>query len=66
MMPRTRDILIRRIAGLIGLDAELVGPAGSARRPVGRLDVFLEDIAARGLCANHVLDVGAHKGRWSR
>jgi len=62
----TRDILIRRLADFVGLDAELVGAAGSATRPVGRLDFFLQDVETRGVSATHVLDVGAHKGDWSR
>ncbi len=34
-------------------------------RPIGDLKPVLEDIAARGFCPKHVLDVGANHGWWS-
>src|SRR4051812_32277785 len=35
-------------------------------RPVGSLPSFLQDVAARGFRPDHVLDVGANQGLWSR
>ena len=39
---------------------------GGPQRPVGVMKLFLEDLAARGLRPAGVLDVGAHRGDWSR
>jgi len=39
---------------------------GSVTRPVGRLGLFLEDIRARGFNPRGIIDVGAHRGDWSR
>ena len=39
---------------------------GSDRRPVGRMDVVLEDLKYRGLQCQTILDVGANQGHWSR
>ena len=36
------------------------------RRLFGDMRAFLEDLAARGLTPRHVLDIGAHRGAWSR
>lgn len=41
-------------------------PAASQYRPVGRLVSVLEDIKARGLQLNHIVDIGANEGDWSR
>lgn len=40
-------------------------PAGSDRRPVGRMDTLLQDLKARGLDCQTVLDVGANRTFWS-
>jgi FkbM family methyltransferase len=45
--------------------AAAVSPGGP-QRPVGVMKLFLEDLAARGLRPASVLDVGAHRGDWSR
>src|ERR1039457_4070567 len=39
---------------------------GSVTRPIGRLDLFLEDIRARGFIPRGIIDVGAHRGDWTR
>ena len=39
---------------------------GPTNRPVGNMEVFLEDIAARGFVPKHILDVGANHALWSR
>ena len=39
---------------------------GSVTRPIGRLDLFLEDIRARGFVPRGIMDVGAHRGDWTR
>ncbi len=39
---------------------------GSDKRPVGRIDTFLQDIKKRGLECRTILDVGANNTIWSR
>ena len=39
---------------------------GSPERPVGRMDLLLEDLKARGLDCTTILDVGANKTNWCR
>ncbi len=39
---------------------------GSPGRPIGHVWSFLEDVKARGLIPRGILDVGAHKGNWTR
>lgn len=55
----------------LGLDAyqlrdSRIVPAGSDRRPVGRMDLLLQDLKARGFNCRAVLDVGANRTFWSR
>ena len=40
--------------------------AGSPARPIGNIQLFLEDIAARGFTPRGILDVGANYGNWTR
>jgi len=44
----------------------MLPPPGSAARPVGEIDRFLEDVRARGFAPRGIIDVGAHRGSWSR
>jgi FkbM family methyltransferase len=39
---------------------------GSAQRPIAEFDYFLEDLKARGLSPELILDVGANAGKWTR
>jgi FkbM family methyltransferase len=39
---------------------------GSVTRPIGALNLFLEDIRARGFIPRGIIDVGAHRGDWTR
>jgi FkbM family methyltransferase len=39
---------------------------GSITRPIGRLDLFLEDIRARGFMPRGIIDIGANRGEWTR
>jgi FkbM family methyltransferase len=39
---------------------------GSRTRPIGDLTSFLEDVCARGFIPRGVIDVGAHRGDWTR
>jgi FkbM family methyltransferase len=39
---------------------------GSATRPIGVCDLFLEDIRARGFIPRGIVDVGANRGNWTR
>ncbi|MEA3213375.1 MAG: hypothetical protein QOE70_6432 [Chthoniobacter sp.] len=41
-------------------------PAGSQERPIGLMESFLEDVAARGLNPKHILDLGANCAEWSQ
>lgn len=41
-------------------------PIGSVARPVDNHQTFLEDLNYRGFSPQSILDVGAHKGDWSR
>ncbi len=63
--------LLKRSLEFIGLDAyqlrrSLTFPAGSDQRPVGRMDTLLEDLVARGISCEAVMDVGANKTHWSK
>jgi FkbM family methyltransferase len=51
---------IRRVSTLRG------GDPASASRPVGVVELFLEDIRARGFKPRGIMDVGAHKGDWAQ
>jgi FkbM family methyltransferase len=51
---------IRRTATLSG------GAPGSETRPIGQLDLFLQDVAARGFLPRGIVDVGANRGYWTR
>jgi FkbM family methyltransferase len=39
---------------------------GTVTRPIGDLNLFLEDIRARGLTPRGIIDVGANGGEWTR
>src|SRR5215472_10023038 len=39
---------------------------GSATRPIAELNLFLEDLRARGFAPRGIIDVGANKGEWTR
>lgn len=39
---------------------------GSPKRPVGKMDLLLEDLKVRGLNCRTILDVGANKTNWCR
>jgi FkbM family methyltransferase len=51
---------IRRTSTLQG------GKPGSATRPIGACDLFLQDIRARGFSPRGIIDVGANRGDWTR
>lgn len=66
-----RSRLKRRAAALLARAGWRVGRidrslAPEQRRPVGELTTFLEGLRARGFAPRQVLDVGAHRGAWSR
>jgi FkbM family methyltransferase len=50
----------------MGYDVHRLGRAGSTARPIGMIHTFLEDLRARGLVCQAILDVGANRGDWSR
>jgi FkbM family methyltransferase len=39
---------------------------GSRQRPIGDVRSFLEDVRARGFLPRGIIDVGAHRGEWTR
>jgi FkbM family methyltransferase len=41
-------------------------PVGSKERPVGHMDLLLEDLQHRGLLCASIIDVGANCAQWSR
>ena len=43
-----------------------VAAPGSAGRPIGDVQLFLEDIKARGFMPRGILDVGANRGSWTQ
>jgi len=42
------------------------GAPGSETRPIGQLDLFLQDVAARRFRPRGIVDVGANRGNWTR
>jgi len=50
---------IRRTSTLHGYDP------GSVTRPIGNVELFLEDVRARGFVPRGIIDVGAYKGEWA-
>lgn len=42
------------------------GNPASITRPIGVLDLFLEDIRVRGFAPRGIIDVGAHRGDWTK
>ncbi len=69
--------LLKNLVRRLGYDVRQLSPPpdpgptpvaapGTAGRPVGQLQLFLEDLRARGFVPRAVLDGGAHRGEWSR
>lgn len=63
--------LIQKLLGKIGFQIRRTSTLqgrnpGSTSRPIGRLDLFLEDLRARGFMPRGIIDVGAHRGDWTR
>jgi FkbM family methyltransferase len=48
------------------LEARRIQPPASSLRPIGALDLILEDVRARGFQPGVVFDVGASDGVWTR
>jgi FkbM family methyltransferase len=55
-----------RVTGYELRKAHSIAEIGSQRRPVGRMDLLLEDLKVRGLNCHTILDIGANKTNWSR
>lgn len=51
---------IRRLSTLDGYEP------GLETRPIGALELFLEDVRARGFSPHGIIDVGANRGDWTR
>jgi FkbM family methyltransferase len=62
--------LIKNIIKTSGYEIKRLRPKGIAiggdQRPVGRMDLLLEDLKKRGLNCHTILDVGANMTSWSR
>jgi FkbM family methyltransferase len=61
--------VLKHIIKQLGYDIHRLSSSaqiGSASRSLGYMHLFLEDIAYRGFTPHVILDVGAHKGDWSR
>ena len=43
-----------------------INPVAIENRPIGNVQLLLEDILARGVKFNNILDVGANLGEWTR
>lgn len=55
--------LIRKLkSALIG---KREAAPGDRRRPIGKINLFLEDVSARGFQPKGIIDVGAHRGDWT-
>lgn len=39
---------------------------GDKRRPIAKIQLFLEDLSARGFKPKGIIDVGAHRGDWTK
>jgi FkbM family methyltransferase len=57
---------VNRIANYFGVALSRTGPPGSVVRKIGSMDVFLADLAARGFQPAGIIDVGAHRGSWTK
>jgi FkbM family methyltransferase len=51
---------LRKLSTLHGYDP------GSVTRPIGEVNLFLEDVRARGFVPRGIMDVGAYNGDWAR
>lgn len=61
--------IIKRLFNLCGFEIRKIykdKEIGSDRRPVGDMELFLEDLKKRGLNCQTILDVGANRTLWSR
>jgi FkbM family methyltransferase len=63
--------LVQNILGKFGYalrrTSTLHGHApGSTTRPIGEINLFLEDIRARGFLPRGIIDVGANQGNWTK
>lgn len=61
--------LLKRGFRALGFDVRRLDKAtapGGMKRPIGDMAMLLQDLRARGLACTSILDVGAHRGDWSR
>jgi len=62
--------VIKKIFKLCGLEIrkikQMSNVIGSDNRPIGRMDLLLEDLKKRGLTCQTIIDVGANRTNWSR
>lgn len=63
---------IKKALRALGVEIRRIHPewdfpdAGSRHRPVGNIEMFLEDVRARGFKPAGILDIGANCGDWTR
>lgn len=58
--------IIKKLMRLSGFELQRISVPGASERPIGQIDIFLEDIRARGFNPHLILDVGANIGGWTR
>lgn len=58
---------LRKAGWRVGLDVRAFEHnPGTSGRPIGDMELFLQDVRARGFSAQAILDIGANRGDWSR
>lgn len=57
---------VKSIAARVGVGISSIGKPGSATRKIGDMGQFLMDLSARGLAPGGIIDVGAHRGEWTK
>ena len=59
--------ILKKCARALGYDVKrVIHTPATASRPVGEMQMFLEDLRVRGLACSAILDVGGFHGDWSR
>lgn len=66
--PIALNVMVKKLFRWFGCEVHRLdqGGAGTVARPVGNMQMLLEDLCVRGLTCRSILDVGANRGEWSR
>ncbi|MBP1465729.1 FkbM family methyltransferase [Candidatus Chloroploca sp. M-50] len=57
---------VKRSLAALGYEVRRSVPSGSMQRPVGDMQMLLEDLYQRNFAPTAILDVGANRASWSR